>query len=166
MGAWDKIYAWVFNIGRYLIILVEVVVLIAFVTRFSLDRKKNDLEEKIKVKVHMLKAQTKVEAELRSVQSALTSFSLLIDDQNIMSTRVSKILDLIPEEMELQTFSINTDRISLQLLSPSYEVAHKFEESLRTDKDYGDVKVSVESEGAGASVQFSVTVNFSGEKEQ
>jgi hypothetical protein len=165
LGAWDKIYIWVFSVGRYIIILVEIVVLVGFVARFSLDRHNNDLKESIDVKVDMLNAQRDVESELRRVQSTLATFSKLIDYQETMSTRMNKILDLIPQEMDLRSFTINQNRISLQLESPSYEVAQVFEGRLRSDEDYGEVKVSVESEGGGSAVLFTVTIDYAAEEQ-
>lgn len=160
VGTWDKIYKWVFNVGRYVIIVIEVVVLVGFVARFSLDRKNNDLKDKIEVKVSMLKAERDVEAELRNVQTTLTNFSQLIDSQEVLSTSINRILALIPSEMNLQSISINKTAISIQCTAPTYEIAERLEQDLRTEDGYGNVTVSVEKGGSGSEVIFNATFNI------
>lgn len=159
-GAWDKVYSWVFTVGRYVIIGVEVIVLLGFVVRFSLDRKNNDLKDKIETKVNMLKAQSESEAELRQVQGVLTNFSSIIKNQQPISSRLTKILGLIPSEMKLKSISITQSRISLELSAPSYSIAEGFEQSLRTDSDYSSVQVSLKSSGGASNVEFDVVIVF------
>ena len=36
-------YVWLFNIGKYLLLVVEMIVLGVFFARFTLDKKNNDL---------------------------------------------------------------------------------------------------------------------------
>ena len=42
-----RIVTWAITYGRYIMILTEIVVLLAFISRFSLDRKLTDLNEAI-----------------------------------------------------------------------------------------------------------------------
>ena len=165
VGTWDKIYMWVFNVGRYLIIVIEIVVLLGFAARFTLDRKNNDLKDNIAVKVNMVKAQSQVEAELRRVQSTLDNFSQLIDDQTVMSKRMGKILDLIPSEITLESFSINQSTISIQCTAPTYQIAQKFEDDLRNDDAYESVRVTVEKGGSDEVILFTASINFATEGE-
>ena len=47
-------YIWLFNIGKYLLVAVEIIVLGVFFARFVLDKKNNDLTESVNDKVVLL----------------------------------------------------------------------------------------------------------------
>ena len=142
-SAWDKIYVWVFSIGRYIIIGVEMIVLLAFASRFVLDRRNNDLKESLDVKVRILQDQKEIESELRRVQSILNNFSDMIDCQKLISPKLTDILDDIPDEFEIDSISVTQSSVNFSGLAPSYEVIKTLEEDLREDPDYGEVSVEI-----------------------
>ena len=62
---WDKIYDWVFNAGRYIIVIVEIVVLVALGSRFYFDRRNNDFSESIRAKTLILDSMSETEDEIK-----------------------------------------------------------------------------------------------------
>ena len=48
---WGRIVAWATTYGRYIMITTEIIVLLAFISRFSLDRKNTDLTEEVTQKL-------------------------------------------------------------------------------------------------------------------
>ncbi|MBN1915708.1 hypothetical protein JW796_01775 [Candidatus Dojkabacteria bacterium] len=64
---WDKAYAWVVGTARVIIILVEVIVFAAFVTRFVLDSQTKNLDEKIRVQEARLEVIADKEKYFRGV---------------------------------------------------------------------------------------------------
>jgi len=164
VNTWDKIYTWVFAVGRYVIIGVELIVLLGFVARFSLDRQRNDLKDSIDAKVGMLEAQTDVEANLRRVQATLASFSSMIENQKIISTQFNKIQGKIPSDVDVSSFSISQTSIGISCSAPSYEVVQGFESDLRDDPDYSSVKISLKKSGSGdTTVEFDVSISYAEE---
>ncbi|MDD3661733.1 MAG: hypothetical protein PHG63_01585 [Candidatus Dojkabacteria bacterium] len=160
VSSWDRIYLWVFSIGRYLIIAVELIVLIAFAARFSLDRRNNDLKESIAVKVELLKEQKDTEAELRRVQSTLSNFSYMLDQQEKLSSDLSEILDDIPSEIDVSIFSISQLSISFSGTAPSYEIMAELEKDLRENPAYSNVKVELTKPGGvESSVEYVIQIS-------
>lgn len=161
VSAWDKIYFWVSTVGRYVIIVVELVVLIMFASRFMLDRQNNDLIEEIDVKVKMLEAQKETETHLRSVQATLVNLTTLIEDQETLSPQLENLLDQIPSGIEVDDFSISQNSIGLNGRSPDYETVKELEVSLREDPSYDHVSVSLKkSSSEHSEVSFEIQISF------
>ena len=161
VSSWDKIYHWVFTVGRYVIIGVELVVLAMFASRFVLDRQNNDLIQEIDVKVQMLEAQKDTERHLRGVQATLKNLDQMVDDQEVLSPAFENLLDQIPSGISIDSFSISQSSASLSGRAPSYEVLKELEVSLREDPAYAKVTVDVTKSGSYESeVRYQITIYF------
>lgn len=159
-SAWDKIYDWVFSIGRYVIICVELIVLLAFASRFVLDRRNNDLKESIDVKVRILQEQKEIESELRRVQAILNNFSNILECQQIITPKLTDILDDIPDEFEMDSISVSQAAVNFSGIAPSYQVIQTLEDDLREDADYGDVSVQISKGDVDSDVEGTFRVQF------
>ena len=62
---WGRIVSWATTYGRYIMITTEIMVLLAFISRFSLDRKNTDLTEEVTQKQAILEANTSFETSDR-----------------------------------------------------------------------------------------------------
>lgn len=71
MSFWGRFIKWALTTGRYIIILTELVVIIAFMSRFKLDRDASDIGDAILGKQALLEASSNTEKTLRLVQSKL-----------------------------------------------------------------------------------------------
>src|SRR3989344_3420723 len=68
---WGRILKWALSGGRYIVILTEMVVIIAFLSRFKLDQDMSDLGERINGKKNVLEVQAPIEAKFRTVQDKI-----------------------------------------------------------------------------------------------
>ncbi|MEK9200956.1 MAG: PilN domain-containing protein [Patescibacteria group bacterium] len=84
-----KLLKWAVSTGRYIIILTELVVIVAFFSRFKLDRDVSLLTDEIQGQVNILEANEQLEQDFRSSQSRVVTVGKLLGDQ--MQTKV--ILD-------------------------------------------------------------------------
>ena len=71
LSFWGRFIKWALSSGRYIIILTELVVIIAFMSRFKLDRDVSDIGDAILGKQTLLEASSNTEKTLRLVQSKL-----------------------------------------------------------------------------------------------
>src|SRR3989344_3425468 len=65
-----RIVTWATTYGRYIMILTEIIVLLAFISRFSLDRKLTDLKEEITQKQAIIETNTFGSAKTHYHQNA------------------------------------------------------------------------------------------------
>ncbi|MBI2357276.1 hypothetical protein HYV12_04465 [Candidatus Dojkabacteria bacterium] len=159
---WSVIYNWVFNVGRYLMLSIEVIVLVVFFSRFILDKQNHDLTEEINDKAFILSNESlrNQEIKFRNTQLLLNDITKLSNNQLLNSEEISLLLSSIPEELTLDKFSFSGTKISLFLTGDEIKDIRDYEFSLRQDTRYKDVSVTVSKSGANQTV-YDVGVSFS-----
>ncbi len=88
---WGKFLKWALSTGRYMVILTELVVIVAFLSRFKLDKDLADLSDNIAGKKAVIDASAAYEKQFRTIQSRLSAAEKMIDGQ----TGVAAIIDLV-----------------------------------------------------------------------
>ena len=83
-----RLLAWAVTYGRYIMIGTEIVVLLAFISRFSLDRKLTDLKEEITQKQAILEANSDLETTIRALQNHIDNVTMILKDQTDLITHV------------------------------------------------------------------------------
>jgi len=119
----NKLLRWVTTVGRAIIIVTELVVVSAFISRFWLDRKNSDLSEVIRQQKAILESTQSFEKEYLLLQTRLKS---LDQDQQKVTDLDQKILSLsssIPLGIVLQSISLDSskDVPSVNLSAIAYE---------------------------------------------
>src|SRR3990167_1463025 len=84
-----KLLRWALTYGRYIIISTEIIVLFAFILRFSLDRQITDLNEEIEQKAAIVAANKGFESSFRNLQSRTQQINTLFTGQNQISTLIT-----------------------------------------------------------------------------
>lgn len=90
-SVWGKILKWALSTGRYIVILTELVVIAAFLSRFKLDKDYSDLGDRITGKKSILTALQNTETKFRTTQNQLAEAKRVIDS----SLPVGNVLDEI-----------------------------------------------------------------------
>ncbi len=155
---WGSAYIWLFNIGKYLLLVVEVIVLGVFFARFVLDKKNNDLTESINDKVVLLSndAWTQNAAKFENFQKLLVDIGKVREGQELKSSTVSEILSGIPTALHLETFSLSGSRVSLHITSTSLGTVEDYEFSLKQNINYTGVTFNI----AKKAETYEVRVSF------
>jgi hypothetical protein len=97
---WEKLYDWVTNTARVVVIVVELFVLGAFGWRFWLDRRVKDLEEEIRIKGEVLKSLTTQEAEVRELQSRIDTYKNLWAQSSNLLPVIQEVDSYISEDIK------------------------------------------------------------------
>lgn len=160
---WTSIYNWVFNVGRYILVGVEAMLLIVFFSRFVMDEISNDLTSEINDKVNLLSnAQFRSqEIKYRNIHSLLSDVKILESKQVINSSIIAEITSGVPGKLTLETFSFNNDKVSLNMKTTDLKVVKDYEFSLRQNSKIKDVVVTLSKTGTNTSVvDVSITFNM------
>ncbi|MFH1547464.1 MAG: PilN domain-containing protein [bacterium] len=159
---WDKVYDWVFLAGRYIIVLVELVVLIALGSRFYFDRKNNDFSESIRAKTLILDSMSETENEIKGAQQALNNVAIMLTKQKTKSDLLSNIEANIPSSIVLQGMSLSDESISITGESFGYTYIETLENNFKQDASWTDVNVTLTSSGSDRNVSFTMSAKYSG----
>src|SRR3990167_6286628 len=107
-----RILKWALTSFRYIVIVVEFVVIIGFLSRFWLDVQISDLDEEIQQKSALISARSSFEKEFRKVQKKLSLISLITDDSNLVSPILETVVKNLPADTQLTTFSKEKSKIN------------------------------------------------------
>jgi len=116
-GKLGKLLKWTLTVGRHIVILTELVVILAFLSRFKLDRDLADLGKEIKQKQAIIEASTDFEQEFRFLQKRLASIESLRKDQVHAVEIVSELATLTPLNIQFSDLEVDEKSIGLTATS-------------------------------------------------
>lgn len=108
-----RIISWATTYGRYIMIGTEIVVLLAFISRFSLDRKLTDLNDEITQKQAIITVNQNIESRINSVNSQIAKIKALYKDQDEPLRVLDAFQTLLPPDVYL--VSIDVTAIDLKV---------------------------------------------------
>lgn len=156
----STVYVWLTTIGKYLLIVVELVVLAVFFSRFILDERNNDLTEEINSQIALLNDATWKQNNrvYTNYQTILSDIEIVRMGQRMNSEVVSEVTSSIPATITLRTFSLNGDRVSLTLTALNLDDIRVYETALKSSSRYSDVTFNITKEDG--EIKVAVTFNI------
>jgi len=152
----DKFMDWILTIGRLIVILTEVVAIIAFVYRFSLDDQIVRLHDAIKQKQIMISVLRNDENKYRNLQDRLALASDFSTKGSKVKQTITDIVKLIPSEVKISNLILNKDRLTMGVDIVSVSSLANFTNSLNS---YPGIKtLSIDNIENKPSVGLSVNI--------
>lgn len=151
-----RILRWATGSFRILVIITEMVVMAAFLSRFWLDAQNSDLNESIKIKSAQITTQKDTEDTFRGLQAKLDIFKN-IAASNQSSNRVEIIASKVPTDVTLSSISVAEDSSQIKGVSQSEFAIAQFISNLKAEKSFK----SVELNNIGAAQNNSALTDFS-----
>ncbi|EKE06365.1 MAG: hypothetical protein ACD_19C00016G0038 [uncultured bacterium] len=136
-----RILKWALSTFRIMVIITELVVMSAFLSRFWLDAKNSDLNENINNNKSQIIAYKNVEEEFRSIQKRISIVKSIYLEPKISST-VSYVSNLVPQDTILTSFSDIDRQITIKASSFSEKSVAQFLVNLEEGKSLTDIKLS------------------------
>ncbi len=154
-------FYWLTTVGKYMLIVVQAIVLAAFGFRLVRDGRNNDLADEINRQVGVLENDTwkKNVIKYENIQSLLGDIKEIKDNQDINSNLISEIISGIPVTINAESVSISGNRISLSLKTVDFQALKGYEDSLKNNTYYSDVKFNITLQGGEYEVGVSFLVN-------
>lgn len=154
---WANAYLWLSNIGKNALIVVEVIVLIAFFSRFFLDKQNNDLAEEINSQVSLLENNSWKQSSIRydNFQKLLSDIGKIKKGQTLNSKKISEIISAIPGSLGVKSFSFSGSRVSITIETTDFSALKSYEESLKSNEYYSDVRFNISKENSTLNVNIS-----------
>jgi Tfp pilus assembly protein PilN len=156
---WNRIMIWITSYGRYIMISTELVVLIAFTSRFSLDRKLTDLKENIMEKQEILEVNKELEQEIRGVQEKISAIKLLMREQPVPVETLIVVHTLLPAGAYLDTLSIDTTKLSTNVTADSAGSFTRFLANFSSANTLTGVEIGKVGKRPSG-IQFTLTANI------
>lgn len=137
-----RLMNWAITYGRYIMIGTEVIVLIAFVSRFSLDRKLTDLREEIAQKQIILEANQQFEEEYKHLQETLSKIKVLVNNQDKPTALFYQISATLPIDVLMSSYHAENNKLNIHLLAGTTEGFSLFLKQIQNVPSVTDIEVT------------------------
>lgn len=152
----DRFMNWALTVGRFIIILTEVVAVLAFAYRFSLDEKLDELHSAIKQKQKIVSLLKKDEDTYRNLQERI-SLTSTFSEKSIKTNKIIRnILNLIPADVKANDLALDQNKINISANVNSVTSLTNFINSL---KSYPGIKaINIDNIESKPSIGLSVNI--------
>lgn len=154
-----RILKWALTSFRIMVMGVNIVVICAFLSRFFLDAKNNDLGDKIKILQGTIIGNSTFEKEFKETQARLSIYKTLTSDQSATSV-ISKISSRLPTDIILTNISVNEDEILLKGVTSNEASISQLMANLSAEDSFKKVSLSAVSSNEDDLGQFNFTLNL------
>lgn len=112
-STFGRVLKWLVSTFRYIVITTEMVVMVAFLSRFYLDAKSADLIDSINQKQAIISSYQAFETQFRSTQNKLKSFVNFTGNSAIVTPVIEDISSKIPANITITEMSINGQKLEI-----------------------------------------------------
>jgi len=161
-SAFGKIVYWFLSVGRFIIIAIELLVILAFLGRFSLDRNLTDINDRINEKQAIIKSMDKMQAEFLSLQKRLESVNTL-NSQQLPSDKILTVLSSVtPADIYFDVLSLDAQSVSIDAAALSEASLFTFLSGMQKSSLFTEINLTnLTTEGSGnPEIKFSLTASL------
>ncbi len=156
-----RILRWATGSFRIIVIVTELVVMGAFLSRFWLDAQNSDLNDRIKILSAQISAQKDVEDTFKKVQAKLNIVKG-IDSGPKFSDKIDLIASKLPQEVTLSSVTITANETDIKGVSTSELGIAQFMGNLKADETIKKIELGAvgASQNDTGKTDFSIKLTF------
>lgn len=137
-----RVLAWILSTFRVIVIVTEMIVMIAFISRFWLDAQNSDLNEEIKQKSAVLSASQDFEDHFSDTQKRLKVLSEISSGKLIGTNLLEIVTKNLPPDVILKDISYTNEGISLSGYTPNEQSIQQLIVNLDANDEFQNVNLS------------------------
>ncbi len=150
-----RVVRWILTSFRIIVIATEMVVMVAFLSRFWLDARVTDLTDRIKQLEFQIKSLANLETQVRSTQKKLKIFSEVARPPTL--NHLEKVANLLPQGISLLSFSVSGKEIQIKGQSLSESLIYQFLSQLENAGFVESLALTqIEAKAASPAVTFTL----------
>lgn len=154
-----RVLRWAMGTFRIIVIVTEMIVMAAFLSRFWLDAQNSDLNNTIKIKSAQISALAGTEKEFRAIQSKVN-----IVGKIQQTTKPGQIVDAITsklsENVTLTGISVSDGTVLINCISQEESGISQFINNLKTSNTFKDVGLTSINSSVNNPAQTIFSVNL------
>ncbi len=163
---WEKFYIWALSIGRYIIIITELIVLIGFFLKFKVDNDIANIKTDLNANVEVLKENQAKENEIKIYQKRISTQEAIMNNQSPIYSLLTHTISLIPPTVKVDSLNFhNKGQILIQgsitgTGNVQLNTLQNLADTYRGDKAYVNVaETNVSTNSQENLTNFSITMN-------
>ncbi len=157
-----RMITWITTYGRYIMITTEMIVLIAFISRFSLDRQLTDLKDEISQKQDIIAYNQGLEITFKRTQDSLNKIKVLLDRQSKPTDTIQTLHTLLPSGTYFQTLSINNGKVTAQITSLTVQSFSQLLLNLNATKSLKNIEIGTIDKATSIGIQYTLEAELVG----
>lgn len=156
-----RVLKWAMTTFRYIVIVTEMVVMGAFLSRFWLDSRNSDLNDLLTIRSAEIGAQSDFENKFKNLQAKLKIFEGMTESTK-SSDIITKITTRVPLDVTLQSVSLENASAQIKGLASSELSIAQFISNLDGDKFFSGVELGQvsSSENNPSLTVFTISTKF------
>lgn len=135
----DKVFYFILNYLRYIIIITQLVVIIVFVEKFTTDQQIVDLQESIDQKYEILSVFQPLAKDATSLSFKMKEVNNILKSQETLPKILTYLLSAFPKEIYLQQLSVKDDTVLMHGTTTDPLVLREFYRRLTVEKLFDTV---------------------------
>lgn len=135
-----KMLRWALSAGRYVVIFTELVVIMSFIARFTLDRQVTDLNSSIEKKKQIILSYGDLEDRFRTVQEKIIQYKQTEQETNIVDT-FEHLSAVVPEGIVTENLAIRPTSVALNGSTFSQTAFNKLINNLQLSPHFTNINV-------------------------
>ena len=152
-----RIMKWALGSFRFIVIVVEFMVIVGFLFRFYLDVQINNLDDEIQQKAALIDSKSSFEKEFRNTQKKLGFFEKITDPNNLSLASLKEVSGSVPSDIQIETFTKKGDILEITGATLNEASVAAFIDSLEGKQD----KISSVELGTVSTQKESPLIEFS-----
>ncbi len=141
-GATGKFLKWTLTVGRHIVIFTEMLVILAFFSRFKLDRDLTDINEEIKQKQAIIVSSSEFEKNFRLLQKRIETIENLRKSQLEATDILESLSSYTPLDVIISDLTISDNQVSLTATSLSEGGLGQFLKKLKNSDKFEKITLS------------------------
>lgn len=135
----DKLFQWVIQKGRIIIIVTQAIVLIVFLSRFKLDNDYRNLIGRIETNQVVLTNNTELESEYIAVSEKASLVKQAISGQIDWAERLNEFNQNIPQGLSIDSLTYTENNIRFSATASSSQVFQIFIQRLISNQKMSEI---------------------------
>lgn len=165
--ALGRFLKWALGVGRYIVIFTELVVILSFASRFTLDRMVTDLNTTIHQKENVISSYGDLETKFRFIQQQIEDYQQFKQEANLID--IFPILNKnIPSDVVFDSLLITQDSVNFTGSALSQNALNVLVNNLQLNPYFSQVTVNkIESRGekvVGFNFDMRASINLNATK--
>lgn len=160
-GSWGKFFSWVLTYGRYIVVGTEIIVLLAFFSRFKLDRDLTDLHKAAGQKEAIVLTSAGFENQVRSLQNHLKMISGLLKQKQAPRNLLTALSNLTPRDVVLSELAFSQKKMELTAISLSNDSFNIFLNNLSASPLVTNINLdAIDKNPKGPGIEFHLSAGL------
>ena len=154
-----RVLAWILSTFRIIVIITEIIVMVAFLSRFWFDAQNSELNEEIQQKQAVLSASLDFETRFRDAQKRLTILSAITSDEDKDTLLLESVKKALPPDVILTKVLSEKDNLQITASTPNEQSVQQFIVNLSDNQYLLDLGMSEASTSIDNPSILSFTLN-------